>query len=203
MEVAVWKLDPTKCALIVVDMQNDFVLEGFPMEVPNARKAIPHIQRLIAASRKLDIPIFYTQHTLTEGAVNSPLEAAYNPKLFEVGMRPGTFGVQVIDDLKPQPQDTVIVKYRYNAFHNTLLEPMLKTIRGLNQIDTVIITGTLTEVCCDSTARGAYMRDYKVMFVDDATGGLSEEAEQATFKAMRMFFGRVANTDDTLAELNV
>lgn len=201
MEVAVWTLDPTKCALIVVDMQNDFVLEGYPMEVPNARKAIPHIQRLIAASRELDIPIFYTQHTLTEGAVNSPLEAAYNPKLFEVGMRPGTFGVQVIDDLKPQPQDTVITKYRYNAFHNTLLEPMLKTIRGLNQIDTVIITGTLTEVCCDSTARGAYMRDYKVAFVDDATGGLSEAAEQATFNAMRMFFGRVMNTDAALAEL--
>lgn len=196
-----WSLDPTKCALLVIDMQNDFVLEGFPMEVPNARKAIPHIQRLIAASRELDIPIFYTQHTLTEGAVNSPLEAAYNPKLFEVGMRPGTFGVQVIDDLKPAPEDTVITKYRYNAFHNTLLEPMLKTIRGLNQIDTVIITGTLTEVCCDSTARGAYMRDYKVAFVDDATGGLSEEAEQATFNAMRMFFGRVMNTEATLAEL--
>lgn len=130
-----WSLDPTKCALLVIDMQNDFVLEGYPMEVPNARKAIPHIQRLISASRELNIPIFYTQHTLTEGAVNSPLEAAYNPKLFEVGMRPGTFGVQVIDDLKPAAEDTVITKYRYNAFHNTLLEPMLKTIRGLNQID--------------------------------------------------------------------
>jgi nicotinamidase-related amidase len=198
----VWSLDPAKCALLVVDMQNDFVLEGYPMEVPNARKAIPHIQRLIEASRKLNIPVIYTQHTLLEGAVNSPLEAAYNPKLFEAGMRPGTFGVQVIDDLKPEPQDTTIVKYRYNAFHNTLLEPTLQTIRGLNQIDTVIITGTLTEVCCDSTARGAYMRDYKVMFVDDATGGLSEEAEQATFKAMSMFFGRVASTEATLAELD-
>jgi ureidoacrylate peracid hydrolase len=202
MEVAVWAIDPSKCALIVVDMQNDFVLEGYPMEVPNARKAIPHIQRLIAACRKLDIPIIYTQHTLLDGAANSPLEAAYNPKLFEVGMRKGTFGVQVIDDLKPESHDTIIEKYRYNAFHNTLLEPTLQTIRGLNQIDTVIITGTLTEVCCDSTARGAYMRDYKVAFVDDATGGLSETAEQATFNAMRMFFGRVMNTDTALAELS-
>ena len=76
-------------------------------------------------------------------------------------------------------------------------------VEKAGQIDTVIITGTLTEVCCDSTARGAYMRDYKVMFDDDATGGLSEEAEQATFKAMSMFFGRVASTEATLAEMGV
>ena len=90
-----WKLDAAKSALIVVDMQNDFVLEGAPMEVPNARKAIPHIQRLIAASRKLDIPVFFTKHTLLEDAFNSPLEAEYNPKLFDVGMRKGTPGWQV------------------------------------------------------------------------------------------------------------
>lgn len=196
-----WKLDAAKAALIVVDMQNDFVLEGAPMEVPNARKAIPHIQRLIATSRKLDIPVFFTKHTLLEDAFNSPLEAEYNPKLFDVGMRKGTPGWDVIDDLKPEPEDTQIEKYRYNAFHNTLLEPTLRTIRGLNRIDTVIITGTLTEVCCDSTARGAFMRDFKVAFVDDATGGLSTRAEEATFDAMGKFFGRVMHTDDALAEL--
>ncbi len=196
-----WSLNPAKTALLVIDMQNDFVLEGYPMEVPRARLAIPNIQRLIAASRKLDIPVMYTQHTLLDGAINSPLEAAYNPKLFEVGMRRGSFGVQVIDDLAPAPEDTIIEKYRYNAFHNTLLEPTLRTIRGLNQIDTVIITGTLTEVCCDSTARGAYMRDFQVAFADDATGGLSVEAENATFDAMAKFFGRVMHTDDVLAEL--
>ena len=196
-----WKIDPAKSALIVVDMQNDFVLEGAPMEVPNARNAIANIQRLITASRKLDVPVFYTQHTLLDGAFNSPLEAAYNPKLFEAGMRKGTDGWLVIDDLKPQAGDTLIEKYRYNAFHNTLLEPTLRTIRGLNQIDTVLITGTLTEVCCDSTARGAFMRDFQVAFIDDATGGLSAEAENATFDAMGKFFGRVLHTDQALAEL--
>lgn len=196
-----WSIDPAKSALIVVDMQNDFVLDGYPMAVPNARKAIPNIQRMIAAARESGIPVMFTQHTLLDDAFNSPLEAAYNPKLFEVGMRRGTFGWIVIDDLAPQPHDTLIEKYRYNAFHNTLLEPTLRTIRGLNVIDTVIITGTLTEVCCDSTARGAYMRDFKVAFIDDATGGLSEAAENATFDAMAKFFGRVLHTDEALAEI--
>lgn len=196
-----WTIDPAKTALLVIDMQNDFVLEGAPMEVPAARDAIPHIQRLITQARALNVPVIYSQHTLLEDSQNSILEATYNPKLFTVGMRKGTPGVQVIDDLKPQAEDTIIEKYRYDAFHNTLLEPTLKNIRGLNQIDTVIITGTLTEVCCESTARGAYMRDYKVAFISDATGGLSDEAQRATEDAMGKFFGRVMNTDQALAEL--
>ncbi len=196
-----WTIDPAKTALLVIDMQNDFVLEGAPMEVPAARDAIPHIQRLITQARALNVPVIYSQHTLLEDSQNSILEATYNPKLFKVGMRKGTPGVQVIDDLKPQAEDTIIEKYRYDAFHNTLLEPTLKNIRGLNQIDTVIITGTLTEVCCESTARGAYMRDYKVAFISDATGGLSDEAQRATEDAMGKFFGRVMNTDQALAEL--
>lgn len=197
-----WTTLPQNSALLVVDMQNDFVLEGAPMEVPAARDAIPHIQRLIAQARTHNIPIFYTQHTLLEGAVNSPLEAEYNPKLFTVGMRKGTKGVEVIDDLKPQPEDTIIEKYRYDAFHNTQLQSLLQTVRGLHQIDTVIITGTLTEVCCESTARGAYMRDYKVAFISDATGGLSDAAQQATEHAIGTFFGRVLSTDEVIAELN-
>lgn len=196
-----WTIDAAKSALLVIDMQNDFVLEGAPMEVPAARDAIPHIQRLIAQARALNVPVIYSQHTLLEDSQNSILEATYNPKLFKVGMRKGTPGVRVIDDLKPQAEDTIIEKYRYDAFHNTLLEPTLKNIRGLNQIDTVIITGTLTEVCCESTARGAYMRDYKVAFVSDATGGLSDAAQHATEDAIGKFFGRVMSTDQALAEL--
>lgn len=196
-----WKIDASRTALLVIDMQNDFVLEGAPMEVPAARDAIPGIQRLISAARELNVPVIYSQHTLLEDSQNSILEATYNPKLFSVGMRKGTPGVQVIEDLKPQPEDTIIEKYRYDAFHNTLMEPTLKNIRGLNQIDTVIITGTLTEVCCESTARGAYMRDYKVAFVSDATGGLSKEAQKATESVIGIFFGRVMTTNQVIEEM--
>lgn len=196
-----WKIDASRTALLVIDMQNDFVLEGAPMEVPAARDAIPGIQRLITAARELKVPVIYSQHTLLEDSQNSILEATYNPKLFSVGMRKGTQGVQVIEDLKPQPEDTIIEKYRYDAFHNTLMEPTLKNIRGLNQIDTVIITGTLTEVCCESTARGAYMRDYKVAFVSDATGGLSNEAQKATESVIGIFFGRVLTTNQVIEEM--
>jgi nicotinamidase-related amidase len=198
-----WKIDPAKTALLVIDMQNDFVLEGHPMEVPEARTAIPYIQQLIATSRELGIPVIYSQHTLRDDFAVSPLESAYNERLLTVGMRKGTYGVQVIDALKPAENDVVIEKYRYDAFHATNLEPVLRSIRGLNQIDTVIITGTLTEVCCESTARGAYMRDYKVAFVSDATGALTAPAQVATENVISTFFGRVLTTAEAESELRL
>jgi nicotinamidase-related amidase len=171
------------------------------MEVPEARTAIPYIQKLIATSRELGIPVIYSQHTLRDDFAVSPLESTYNERLLTVGLRNGTFGVQVIDALKPAENDIVIEKYRYDAFHATNLEPVLRSIRGLNQIDTVIIPGTPTEVCCESTARGAYMRDYKVAFVSGATGALTAPAQVATENVMRTFFGRVLTTTETDSKL--
>jgi len=196
-----WRVDPQKAALLIIDMQNDFVLEGHPMEVPMARRRIPRMQEVIDECRTAGIPVIYTEHILLDTFNVSPLESTYNPALLVAGMRKGSFGSQVIDDLKPRPGDTVIRKHRYDAFHNTQLETVLATVSGPRQVDTVIIIGTLTEVCCDSTARGAYMRDYQVAFVSDATGALSDEAQTATEKNIGTFFGRALSTGELVAEI--
>ncbi|WP_232839221.1 isochorismatase family protein [Streptomyces triticisoli] len=196
-----WRVNPQKTALLVIDMQNDFVLEGYPMEVPMARRRIPRMQEVITECRAAGIPVVYTQHILLDTFNVSPLESAYNPALLNAGMREGSFGAEVVDDLKPEPDDVVIQKHRYDAFHNTQLENVLTSISGLRQVDTVIIIGTLTEVCCDSTARGAYMRDFKVAFISDATGALSDEAQAATEKTISTFFGRVLPTGELVAEI--
>ncbi len=198
---AMWRVNPQKTALLVIDMQNDFVLEGYPMEVPMARRRIPRMQEVITECRAAGIPVVYTQHILLDTFNVSPLESAYNPALLNAGMREGSFGAEVVDDLKPEPDDVVIQKHRYDAFHNTQLENVLTSISGLRQVDTVIIIGTLTEVCCDSTARGAYMRDFKVAFISDATGALSDEAQAATEKTISTFFGRVLPTGELVAEI--
>ncbi|MEV5010350.1 isochorismatase family cysteine hydrolase [Streptomyces sp. NPDC056159] len=196
-----WRVNPQKTALLVIDMQNDFVLEGYPMEVSMARHRIPRMQEVVAECRAAGIPVVYTQHILLDTFDVSPLESTYNPALLSAGMREGTFGAQVVDDLKPETHDVVVVKHRYDAFHNTRLENVLTSISGLREVDTVIIIGTLTEVCCDSTARGAYMRDFKVAFVGDATGALSEEAQAATENTIGTFFGRVLTTGELVAEI--
>ncbi|MFI0713326.1 isochorismatase family protein [Streptomyces inhibens] len=196
-----WHVNPQKAALLVIDMQNDFVLEGHPMEVPMARRRIPRMQEVIDECRAAGIPVIYTEHILLDTFNVSPLESTYNPTLLVAGVRKGSFGSQVIDDLKPRPGETVVRKHRYDAFHNTQLETVLATVSGPRQVDTVIIIGTLTEVCCDSTARGAYMRDYKVAFVGDATGALSDEAQTATEKNIGTFFGRALSTGELVAEV--
>lgn len=198
---AMWRVNPQKTALLVIDMQNDFVLEGYPMEVPMARRRIPRMQEVITECRAAGIPVVYTQHILLDTFNVSPLESTYNTALLSAGMRKGTFGAQVVDDLKPEADDVVVVKHRYDAFHNTHLENVLTSISGLREVDTVIIIGTLTEVCCDSTARGAYMRDFKVAFVGDATGARSEEAQAATENTIGTFFGRLLTTGELVAEI--
>jgi ureidoacrylate peracid hydrolase len=131
----------------------------------------------------------------------SPLETTYQPKLREVGMRDGTHGVEIVDELKPEPGEVVIRKHRYDAFHNTQLGTVLPALRGPHEVDTLIIMGTLTEVCCESTARSAFMRDYRVAFLADATGALSGAAQEATLRTIGMFFGRVLTSAELFAEL--
>lgn len=197
-----WTFDKNKAALIVVDMQNDFVREGAPMAVTMAREMIPNMQRIVHACRDQGIPVIYTQHCLQDAWDISPLETAYNPTLRTQGMRTGTPGVDIIQELQPQPGEYVIEKHRYDAFHNTPLDSILHTCRGMNQVDTVMIIGTVTNVCSESTARSAFMRDYKVMFLSDANGGFDDTSQQATLTIMAKVFARVIDTDTLVNEIN-
>lgn len=195
-----WRVDPRRSALLVIDMQNDFVLPGHPMHVPMALDRLPTMRRVVAASRAVGMPVVYTEHILLDTFDISPLETAYNPVLRTAGLRAGTDGARIVDELAPTPGDVVVRKHRYDAFHNTCLETVLATVSGPRGIDTVVIIGTLTEVCCDSTARGAYMRDFQVAFIGDATGGLSDESQRATELVIGRFFGRVLASDELIAE---
>jgi len=95
----------------------------------------------------------------------------------------------------------VIDKHRYDAFYNTQLDTALRNVRGPNGVDTVIIIGTVTNICCESTARSAFMRDYKVAFVGDANGGLDQASHDATPGIIGKVFGRVMTTEELLGEM--
>lgn len=196
-----WQFDANRAALLVIDMQRDFVEEGAIAEVAMARERIPAMARVIAACRAAGIPVVYTRHTLSDDYEVSPLEVAYQPWLKDKGLRPGTRGVGIVQELAPQAGDTVIVKHRYDAFHDTPLQTILRNLRGPNVIDTLIVTGTVTSVCCESTARSAFMRDYKVAFISDANGGLDLASHEATLSIMARVFARVMSVDELLAEM--
>jgi nicotinamidase-related amidase len=192
-----WPFDKERAALLVVDMQRDFVDEGAVMEVAMARHRIPAMREVIDRCRAAGIPVIYTQHVLSDCFDISPLETAYQRRLKATGMREGSGGTEIVPQLAPRPGDVIIKKHRYDAFHDTQLETVLRNIRGASRVDTVIIVGTVTSICCESTARSAFMRDYKVAFISDANGGLDEASHDATLSIIGKVFGRVM----TVAEL--
>jgi nicotinamidase-related amidase len=99
----------------------------------------------------------------------------------------------------PQPAEGEfqVVKHKYDAFFETDLDAILRNSR----VETVIITGTATNICCDTTARSAFCRDYQVAFLSDATASFDDEMHEATLKTMELLFGRVMTTDELLSEM--
>ena len=194
-----WEFLRDRSVLIVVDMQNDFVLEGAVLEVEEARKQIPIIRKLIDKCHETGVPVIYTVHELDPKLC--ALEVAALPALQHTGMRKGTKGIEVVDELAPLPEDTIVRKHRFSAFYQTNLELILRNIRGIaDPVDTVIICGTMTNICCESTARDAFFRDYKVVFGTDVCSAKTPESHNATLVNMELF-GRNMDSNSIIAAL--
>ncbi|WP_168991729.1 MULTISPECIES: isochorismatase family protein [Mesorhizobium] len=196
-----WPLDRERAALLVIDMQRDFVDQGAVMEVAAAGHRIPAMRQVIDACRAASIPVIYTRHVLSDNFDISPLETTYQPRLRTTGMREGSAGVEIVADLAPLPGDIIVDKHRFDAFYNTRLDTVLRNIRGTGKVDTVIIIGTVTSICCESTARSAFMHDYKVAFIGDANGGLDDASHNATLDVIGKVFGRVLTAGELAEEI--
>src|SRR6266852_2744053 len=159
-------IDPRKTAMIVVDMQNDFVASGAALETPAARQVVPRIAEALRVCRNAGIKIIYTAHVhRRDGCDMGLFDDLHPPIANRDALVDGTPGVEVYPDLAPAPGEHVIKKHRYSGFFGTDLDIILQEWG----IDTVIISGTTTENCCHATARDAMFRNYRVVFLSDAT----------------------------------
>lgn len=160
-------IDPSKTAVIVVDMENDFVEDSSPMASTQARDAIPQMQRVLRLARQTGMKVVYTTHAHREdGCDMGRFGDLYPPIATGTSLVDGTRGVEIHSDLRPTEGEIVIKKHRYSGFFGTDLDIILRS----SGIETVIIMGTTTENCCHATARDAMFRDYFVVFLADATG---------------------------------
>jgi nicotinamidase-related amidase len=200
-------LDFAATALVVVDMQNDFVRQGAPLEVPDARSTIASHRRLLKYFRDLKGVIVFTRfiagprQTLiwNWSSVLAPPTCCCWPGFMR------TYGdvegprdaAAVIDELEPLPTELQIDKYNYGAFHRTSLLDSLAA-RG---VDTVVVTGTVTQICVDETARGAFREGLKTIMVSDAVSSFDPALHQATLANFAMKFGWVMTTDNILTAL--
>ena len=187
-------------ALVVIDLQNVFMLPGAAIEVPTAREIIPNVNRLAAATRHAGGKVVWVQMTLNdqEQSWSVFFEGDRRGEAFGELQR-GSHGHALHSALDVKADDLVIEKHRYSAFIQGASN-IDRLLRGFG-IDTVIITGTLTNVCCESSARDAMMLNYKLVFVADANAALSDAEHNATLGTILRVFGDVATTDETIARL--
>ena len=192
-------IDPLRCALIVIDMQNAFVAKGAPLETPGAREMIPRLERLIGCARDRHMPIVWTQSDHRPpygGLMLKKFPVIANDHVLWRGEP--SFEMYA-DMIRPEEGrcEYRIVKHKFDAFFETDLDAILR----YHKVDTVIVTGTATNACCESTARSAFMRDYKVVFPSDANATFDEAMHQATLVNIDLLFGRVLDTEELLAEI--
>ena len=179
-----------KTALLIIDMQNDFVGEDAIISVKGIKDRLPKFKEFVKECKKKGITVIYTKHIFDP--VKNPIEARLFPELAEAGLRENTKGTEIHESLKPVKDDLVIKKRRYDAFLGTDLELVLKT-KG---IENVIITGTMTQVCCESTTRTAMMKDFNVLFCSDLTFTSNLEVHQATLRTVSTHFGKVLTSEE-------
>lgn len=197
-------LAPDKMALIVIDMQNCFCAPGGAVEVPASRAIVSNINRLARACRQYRIPVIWIKSLNYKDGADwrlffdhflSPEKKAHTAK----ETAEGDIGRELWKELEVDPDDFTVTKYRYSAMiaGSSNLERLLRSLGK----DTVIITGTKTNVCCESTARDAMMLDFKVLFVSDALAALSDEEHQASLNVIAQQFGDVLTSEELLKEI--
>jgi ureidoacrylate peracid hydrolase len=198
-------LDPTKTALVVVDMQNTFCEPGAPAEVPSSRAIVADINALAAELRARDVLVIWVLHANTRHGERSDWEMFFNYVVADEvrqqtieSLAPGR--QRVWSELTTSPQDLTIIKNRYSALiaGSSSLERVLRNLG----IDTILVAGTKTNVCCEATARDAMMLDFKVVMVSDCCAALSDEEHQASLETIIQQFGDVLTRDEVLARLD-
>ena len=197
----------SRAALVVVDMQNDFVRAGAPMEVPDARGTIPIIKKLAERFRARHAPVIFTrfvagpERTLLwnwSPQCAPPTCACWRGRRRSYADAAGDrLVIDVVDELPVAANDHVVDKYGYSAFHDTVLPEILKA----EGIETLVVTGTVTQICVEDTVHGAFHSGYPTIVVADAVSSYDRDLHAAALRGIAAKFGWVTPSSEVLAAL--
>jgi isochorismate hydrolase len=183
---------PARSALLVVDMQRFFTDPLSHAYVPAVDAVMPNVMALVAGYRGRGLPVVFTRHAFKEEEDPGILGRWWRDALLD-----GDEFSAVDPQLAPRAGELVLRKSRYSAFHGTDLDKVLRA-RGVEQI---VVTGVLTHLCCETTARDAFMRDFEVYFVVDATATDDEELHVAALQTLSNGFAIPVSTGELLGKL--
>lgn len=185
-------------ALLVVDVQNDFchrdgALAQVGMDTSLIKEMVPKLASFIQQVREKSVPVIFVK-TIHTNWTNSPcwLDGTKSPEGFVV-CASDSWGAGFYQ-VSPQIDDYVVVKHRYDAFIGTDLDLVLRSL----EIKTLLMSGTLTNVCVESTARSAFVREYHVVFLQDCTASGTLEEHNATLTNIDRYFGTVVTSEEVL-----
>ena len=194
-------------ALLVVDMQNDFVRQGAPLEVPDARATIPANRALIAAFRDRGLPVVYTkflarqEYTLLwewSPQCRPPTKCCWKGHRRSYADATGELDcTDVVEELYPRSGEEIVEKYGYGSFHETDLADRLRA-KGIRSL---AVTGTVTQICVEETAREAFHHGFRTTVVVDAVSSFAPVLHAAALKNFAMKFGWVDTSDVVIARL--
>jgi nicotinamidase-related amidase len=177
------RVDPARTALVVIDMQNDFVKQGGSLVVADAEATLPKIQGLLALARENGMKVVYSRDTHTDGDPEW--------KIWPEHAREGTWGWNIVEELAPWEGEAVIRKVRYDAFYGTHLDHFLR----LWGVDTLVICGTVANICVHYTAASAGLRWYDVVIPKDAVSALDPFDLEASLRQTAFLFnGRISTS---------
>jgi ureidoacrylate peracid hydrolase len=198
------KVAPGTAAVIVIDMQKDFTYPGWfsdrlGIDVSPMNALAEHIAKLLKEARKHGVMVVHVNSVYDKRFMSAPMHERLHRLNLDPYCQSDTEGIDSHPALVPRPGEPVVIKHRFDAFVDTDLDIVLRSAG----IETVIMTGTATHACVDSTARNAYFRDYYVVFGEDLVGGASEEVHRATMATVNQCFGVTATAEQLMAAWEV
>jgi len=184
---------PRRAALLVIDMQRAFVDPAGSAFLSAAPEALARLEPLVLAWRAARLPLFFTRHAHLEPRQDGgALSRFWRSLILE-----GTRDAELVDSLRPQTGERVVLKHTYSAFAGTPLEAAL---RGLG-VEDVVVGGVMTDLCCETTARDAFVRGFNVFFLADGTATAAPELQLGSLRSLAHGFGRVLGVEEALAVL--
>ncbi len=184
------RLNPEKAALIVVDMQNFFLDPASPTFTPGGGPILPNVKSLINTFRDANRPVLFTRHVHHPDGIDAGIMGWW----WDGMCIEGSPESEVHAEIAPLSHEKQILKHRYSAFYNTDLEVVL---RGM-KIEDLVIGGIMTNMCCESTARDAYYRDFRVFVPVDGTGAVNDAFHEASLLNLAFGFAVITTTAEIL-----
>ena len=191
-------------ALLVIDMQNGFVSKGgsydlMGLNISKYSEVVPSLKQLIGFCRKVKIPIFYSQAVREESGIDL-LTRSHRilPKSREerIKRRPicirGSWDAEIVEELKPNFDDHVVIKRRDSVFQDTEVEVWLRSLG----IDSIIFAGIDTSICVESSLRDAFNHGYDIVLISDATASNNLNHYNSTLDNIRNYYGLVMNLNE-------